>query len=271
MGMSPDKLLIGLIVAALAVFGVFRFIEAESVEATRREPGAESLDRLEARLAAVEALNLELQPRLADLETRTEIGLEVGAAAPVGEPAEADAETAVESAATPPQRQNAQDRRVAERIEQAGLTPEEFELLETRAYELYLDNFEREWEQRRAAWLSGDTNEDSGDRLREELGDEAYDRYLYASGGSNRVRVRSVMPGSAAELAGLRDGDILLSYDGERLFDFEDLREASYRGEPGEAVTLEVRRADGTVEQLVIQRGPMGISGHRGWREQPSG
>ena len=78
------------------------------------------------------------------------------------------------------------------------------------------------------------------------------------------------MPGSAAQLAGLKEGDIVIAYDGERLFDFEDLRTASYNGEPGESVILEVRRADGTPAQLFIPRGPMGISGQGGWRDAPT-
>lgn len=69
--------------------------------------------------------------------------------------------------------------------------------------------------------------------------------------------------------AGITEGDVLLSYDGERLFQFDDLRAASYQGEPGETVLLELRRADGTVAQMVIPRGPMGISGYGGWRETP--
>jgi len=54
--------------------------------------------------------------------------------------------------------------------------------------------------------------------LREELGDDRYDRYLYNSKQNNRIRIASVMLESAAEQAGILSGDIVLSYDGRRMF-----------------------------------------------------
>ncbi len=156
-----------------------------------------------------------------------------------------------------------------QRIQEAGLTDQEFASMQQRAQALYLENFQEEWLQRREAFLAGAQAQDSRDQLRSELGDDAYDRYLYASGRPNRVRVRRVMVGSAAAQAGIAEGDVLLSYDGERLFGFDDLRTASYQGEPGDTVLLEVRRDDGTVSQMIVTRGPMGISGYGGWRETP--
>jgi membrane-associated protease RseP (regulator of RpoE activity) len=268
--MPLDKVLIGLIVTSLAIVGGFRLIASDEEQANlQRDDAAAVTPRLEQRLMALEKSHKALQARLAELERGSIPALDAGSTeSETGSP-----EPAAEQPATPEsaaQRQTTRDSRFAQRIEQAGLTTEEYGLLETRAYELYLENFEQEWLQRREAWLNGERRPDSRDRLRAELGDEAYDRYLYASGSPNRVRVRQVMPGSAAQLAGLKDGDVVLRYDGERLFDFEDLREASYRGEPGESVILEVRRADGTSAQLVIPRGPMGISGQGGWRDAPN-
>jgi len=46
--------------------------------------------------------------------------------------------------------------------------------------------------------------------LRDEIGDEYYDNYLYTSGQSNRIRVASVMIGSPAEQAGMQNGDMIL-------------------------------------------------------------
>ena len=268
--MSIDKLLVGLLVAAVAVFGAFRLIAPPEPVAETAVPAAEpALVLMEERLRRLERHNNALEDRLILLETGAALFPEPGPSA-VGSEApeiEGESEEAVAEPA-PPRRRNA-DQRQVERIEQAGLTEQEYELLETRAYELYLDNFEQEWLQRREAYLNGDPVPTSRQRLREELGDEAYDRYLFASGSSNRVRIGRVMPGSAAEIAGLQNGDVVLSYDGRRLFDFTDLRVASYRGEPGESVTLEVRRADGSIAQLVMPRGPMGISGDRGLREPP--
>ena len=43
----------------------------------------------------------------------------------------------------------------------------------------------------------------------------------------------------------------------------------SYQGEIGEMVILEVRGASGDISQMVMPRGPMGLSGYRGGRETP--
>ena len=59
--------------------------------------------------------------------------------------------------------------------------------------------------------------------LRVELGDDAFDRYLYASDRPNRVRVQSLIDGSPAAAAGLRPGDVILSYGEQRILLFGDL------------------------------------------------
>ena len=64
-------------------------------------------------------------------------------------------------------------------------------------------------------------------------------------------------------------GDVILSYDGERVFTFNEVRARSYRGSVGETVLVEVRRIDGTIDQLTIPRGPLGVSSGRGFREPP--
>jgi hypothetical protein len=58
------------------------------------------------------------------------------------------------------------------------------------------------------------------------------------------------MPGSAGEAAGLREGDVLLSLNGEDLRDFEaDLRPRVQALGGGTAFTFRVRGADGTVRE----------------------
>ena len=94
--------------------------------------------------------------------------------------------------------------------------------------------------------------------LREELGDEAYDRYLYNSHLTNRVRVSSVMLGSAAEEAGLRKNDIILSYNNKRVFNWRELKQATAEGELGEYVSITIVR-DGSIYSLNVPRGPLGI------------
>jgi hypothetical protein len=95
--------------------------------------------------------------------------------------------------------------------------------------------------------------------LREEIGDETYDRYLFATGEDNRVRIDSVIPGSAAEIAGLQPGDLIEDYADERLFEFSELRRKTTEGEYGEQVAVRVRRG-GRVVETWIPRGPLGVT-----------
>ena len=94
--------------------------------------------------------------------------------------------------------------------------------------------------------------------FRAEIGDQAYDRYLYETGENNRVRVTSVIPGSEAELAGLAPGDVIESYGEGRIFDFTELRNSTATGERGELVPVVVRRGDLYIE-AVVPRGPLGV------------
>ena len=94
--------------------------------------------------------------------------------------------------------------------------------------------------------------------LREEIGEDYYDSYLFATGQNNRVRVVSVMMGSPAEIAGMQDGDVILNYDNQRMFDWRELQEATAMGERDEYVNVTVFR-NGQVHNLWIPRGPLGI------------
>jgi len=95
--------------------------------------------------------------------------------------------------------------------------------------------------------------------LRKEFGDNIYDQYLYANGTPNRIQVRDVFAGSAADLAGIRPGDVIISYANERMFSMSELRQATTEGNAGESVLVEVSR-DGMPISLSIPRGAMGIS-----------
>lgn len=56
------------------------------------------------------------------------------------------------------------------------------------------------------------------------------------------IHVASVVPGSPAEKAGLREGDVLVGIDDVEVGDFEDLRGALLARRIGQEVTLRVRR-----------------------------
>lgn len=94
--------------------------------------------------------------------------------------------------------------------------------------------------------------------LREELGDDAYDRYLYANGQPNRVKVISVMMGSAAERAGMKDGDLIVNYGQHRLFEWTELKRATSEGILGDYVSVDVIRNE-QLMNLSVPRGPLGV------------
>jgi len=117
----------------------------------------------------------------------------------------------------------------------------------------------------REGWINSDQFRDairelsSGKALRDSLGDENYDRLLLAEGRPNRVRVDSIIDGSAADEAGVQVDDIVFNYAGERIFSVRGLQQATTAGERDEPVSIQVVRDDELVG-LVIRRGPMGVT-----------
>ena len=96
-------------------------------------------------------------------------------------------------------------------------------------------------------------------QLRSEMDDGTFARYLYATGQPNTVSIQRVLAGSAAEAAGMRAGDVLVRYDGDRLYDTQTVRRATRTGQAGESVGVEVLR-NGRRIQLALPRGPIGVS-----------
>jgi thiol-disulfide isomerase/thioredoxin len=73
------------------------------------------------------------------------------------------------------------------------------------------------------------------------------------------VRVRHVLRGSPAEAAGLKDGDIVLSLDGEKVRAPEDVSHLIAGHSPGDSVVAAVSRPAGTVSlrvSLVVRPAP---------------
>ena len=99
--------------------------------------------------------------------------------------------------------------------------------------------------------------------LRPELGDQAYDQFLYASGRPNRVVVREVLEGSSAAQSGLVAGDTILSYGGDRIFDTRALQDATSGGSAGAQTLVEVLR-NGERITLYLPRGPLGAGLRQG-------
>jgi C-terminal processing protease CtpA/Prc len=94
--------------------------------------------------------------------------------------------------------------------------------------------------------------------IRDEVGDEAYDRYLFALGQTNRVRIDDVLAQSPAAQAGLQTGDVIVRYGDTRIFAPEELVAETRAGAAGETVRLQVVR-NGEQVELEVPRGPLGL------------
>jgi hypothetical protein len=203
------------------------------------------LERLSQRVARIEVL----QDRVAVLERR------LADAAGTGSMEEASVAV---RARTPEARRGA--------LEQAGVGPQRAADIVWREAQHELDQLDLRDQAVREGWFATDRYREELQRLRDqrpdmraELGDEAYDRYLFAAGEENRVQISSVIPGSAADGAGLMPGDLIETYDGARIFNLPDLRGATADGERGELVGITIRRADGSTVEAWVPRGPLGI------------
>jgi hypothetical protein len=95
--------------------------------------------------------------------------------------------------------------------------------------------------------------------LRSEIGDDAYDRMLYALGQANRVVVRDIMQNSSAEQYGLQPKDRVYEYDGQRVFTGQELNDlVTQGGDAGTLVLVRVRRGEQQLD-FYFPRGPIGI------------
>ena len=92
----------------------------------------------------------------------------------------------------------------------------------------------------------------------DELGECGYDSLLYGTGKDNRVVVRQVLNGSAADLAGIQAGDTVLRYNDNRVWAASDLSAATSRGERGETVFVDIER-QGERLRVRVERGPFGL------------
>jgi hypothetical protein len=153
--------------------------------------------------------------------------------------------------------------RVARLIE-AGFPPGQAEWILQRESQLQMDALQARYEAERTGdatdFLQSRTA--ASDALRNELGDADYERYLGASGRPTSVAVSGVLDSSPAQRAGFRPGDEIVRYDGRRIFSMTDLSRQTMEGQPGEQVVVDILRG-GVSMQLVVPRGPIGISGGR--------
>lgn len=146
-----------------------------------------------------------------------------------------------------------------QRLVAQGFTRDRAEWIERRTQELEVQAMQAQYEAQRTG-RPGQGVTDVQAALRSELGDADYERYLTATGRPTQVQVMDVLASSSAERSGLQPGDQILSYAGTRIFDMRELNALARDGNPGESVTMEIRRNGQTV-QVQVPRGPLGVQG----------
>ena len=147
----------------------------------------------------------------------------------------------------------------------AGMGSIEAEQLKNQYEELELEKLYLRDTAVREGWARGNRYrtklqelDQKSDGIKQELSEEVYDAYLFAAGQSNRVAVQSVLSGSTANKAGFEPGDQIIRYNGQRIYNWRDLREATTQGDVSETIPIEIER-DGQRTQYYVQRGPLGI------------
>lgn len=153
-----------------------------------------------------------------------------------------------------------------ERLAAVGFTRQQLESIGTLEAEAQMGQIELDDRARREGWINTPRYiQESQDLstgatvIRNVLGDDLYDRYLFASGLPNRITVGSIIETSPAQKAGFQSGDVVVRYGGEKVYSTQQLVNLRRSGERGEPVTVEILR-NGQLLQLTMPRGPMGIS-----------
>ncbi|MEL7451445.1 MAG: PDZ domain-containing protein [Pseudomonadota bacterium] len=175
--------------------------------------------------------------------------------------------TSVRQAATPANARGRGQQVVLteERLIEAGFSAFDAAELKAKVDQIEMDRLYLQDTARREGWTGKERYREEmlainqrSSAFREELGDDGYDKYLFALGRPNRVVVQSVLDQSPAEVAGIRPGDYIMSYDGSRLFRQGEIRQLTATGQAGATVPVDIVR-DGRVMQVYIPRGPLGI------------
>lgn len=150
-------------------------------------------------------------------------------------------------------------------LEAAGVDPGTAEAIKRRGDELAMSEMYLRDQATREGWLNSPRFEqemaaiqEQQTSLREELGEDLYDRYLFAQGRPNRIIVNDVMFHSVAEQVGLKPGDLITRYGDAFLFAPDELVAQTQGGPAGEMVKLEVNRA-GSRFEVEVPRGPLGL------------
>ena len=149
----------------------------------------------------------------------------------------------------------------------AGFTESEADWILKRESELQMEALQARYDAQRSGEPVGrfGSRTSASNTLRQELGDEGYERYLTANGRPTAVAVSSVFEGSPALAAGLQPGDQITRYDGQRVFNMNEITTLTMQGQAGENVVVDIMR-DGVLMQVSMPRGPLGVTGGRRYR-----
>lgn len=146
------------------------------------------------------------------------------------------------------------------RFVEGGFSEDEAQWIVEKRENMFLDSLYSQWESRHQRYLEqGSTRKTATEEIRDRLGQEGYERYLKSIGSDVSAVIGGVMEGAPGELAGLKEGDEIISYNGERVYNHMELADISAHGELGEPVTLEIIR-NGEKMQIQMERGPLGVN-----------
>ncbi|ANO52420.1 PDZ domain-containing protein [Woeseia oceani] len=262
------------VIMLLAGFAAARFLPGEAPAGQAALPSEATVhfddqQPVEQRLLALErALGEERQARQLLQEELVYLTAEIDRLRPApgrgADPATAAASVAAEEAGPRRSfRRNSREPR-SEQLLAAGFAPDRAEWIAQRESQLELEMLEARYEAQRNGDFSGlrEARDASAQAFRQELGAADYERYLEATGRSTSVTVSNVLDGSPAQAAGLRPGDQIVSYAGNRTYSMSDLNNAIVQGQPGQTVLVDIVR-DGIPMQVALPRGAVGIMGGR--------
>jgi C-terminal processing protease CtpA/Prc len=215
----------------------------------------DTLARLQQRLAQAEQEQVWLAERVAVLEAVIGTYPDTGTGAPATETNEE----------TEPAAPAQTFRTSVETLIATGIPAEQAALIQARLDEYDLKQLYMKDRASREGWLkTARYNKEQRQarnayrELRPEIGDDAYDRMLYALGRVNRVAVRDVMQNSTAEQYGLRANDRIIEYDGQRVFTSQELNALVTQGTAGALVLVRVQRDEQQLD-FYLPSGPIGI------------
>lgn len=271
-------IVIAVLLSTVAAFGAATWVYAPRAPATSTETGSnfDSRQPVADRVAALEtALSQEqiarqlLQEEVMFLSAELEGVQQMSATSrddPREESSESEPETSMAERRSRFSRRRSPEGR-KERLVEAGIDVGLADWIVRREEELQMESLQARFE----AGRSGDPREfyqeqfSTREVLRQELGDDNYERYLTANGRPISIAVSSVIGSSPAQSAGLMPGDEITRYAGERVFSMTDINDVAMEGEPGQSVVIDILR-DGVPMQVAIPRGPLGITGGRSRR-----